>query len=402
MSNTSLRLRAIVRTVPLVLIVLLLASSAGADCNSPDCDPEEDACCADDCTWEPEDAVCFTDPCHTEKCTADHQCTKGSPNPLATGEPCIDRNVDPCMIGECSAQGVCVNITTGVHRCEDGEACTDDADLCVTDPLQNGKFIRCLEPGDPGHSDSFLAEGTSCSTGDEAAVCVNQTCQSGVCAQDPNDPYVDQGTACSTVLNGGSCEVRQCDGAGACTTVPGAPDPVQCEFDPCRVPGCVLNGQTVECVLEGPLVPAGTSCDTDPWDCIHQRCGRLGKCRNHEATTEKICDPQDPPDGIHCLVSTCDKSKHCRTGAPYESFLGANKSTIEVENEQTTSRNNQFFDTIATCPHASLCNIDVCVGGADQCQDSGFCDPALENGPCALPECEATCIRNGNACDCTP
>jgi len=393
MSNTLLRLKPIVWTMPLVLMVLLVASPAFADCDTPDCDPEEDVCCTDQCTWEAEDAICFIAPCRTKKCSATHTCTKGTTQNLDEGEPCLDRNIDPCMIGECSSGSLptCINISSGVHRCEDGNSCTDDADLCKTDPLQNGKFIQCLESGDPGYSNSFLADDTPCSTGDAESVCLNQSCQTGACVQDPNDPFVDEGTTCSTVLQGGACEVRQCDGAGSCVADPEGPDPVQCTFDPCREPGCILVGQTVQCVLNGPLKPAGTSCDTDPWDCTHQRCGRLGACKNHAATTEKVCDPEAPPDAIRCLVSTCDRHKHCRTGSPYEAFVGANKSTLQIENESTTSKNNQHFDTLGTCPDAVLCNLDVCTGGADTCGDSGVCEPIAINVPCPLPDCETVC-----------
>jgi hypothetical protein len=295
------------------------------------------------------------------------------------------------MFGTCSAQGVCVGISNGTHRCEDGNPCTDDADLCKTNPLQNGKFIKCLEPGDSGYSNSFLPDDTACSTGAPEVVCINQICDSGECVQDPNDPFVDDGVPCSTVLNGTTCEVRECDGAGECVADPEGPDPIECSFDPCREPDCILVGETVQCVLNGPLKPAGTSCDTDPWDCTHQRCGRFGACKNHAATTEKVCDPESPADAIRCLVSTCDKSKHCRTGSPYETFVGANHSTLEVENESTTSRNNQHFDTIDTCPNSVLCNLDVCVGGADTCGDSGVCDPPAINEPCPLPDCETVC-----------
>jgi hypothetical protein len=375
-------------------LALTTPPPVGADCGSPDCNPFAQDCCKSDCTWEDTGAECVPRlaPCTKRTCSSGHDCNVGSSSNLPVGRSCV-LTTDPCLIRECNGMGSCVNFIDEngnpfqLDRCADGEPCTNDAAACK---IVSQNFAGCDYTG------TQLPDETVCSTG-HAPVCKTEKCLSGVCQVSGN---MDPMAACSTFLNGNTCQVRTCGEAADCSG--GVLGSVTCNPAVCKSRSCDLNGSTAVCKLT-PL-PQGASCDTNAWDCTHNICNSKAQCTNRDTTTFKDCD-RDGATTAHCKLSKCDTNRNCRTNALYFQDVNPAVITLQMENEFTTSKNNRQFTTISFCADSNdgnPCTNDHCVGGSpysDTCTVSQTTDCAV-NDPCPVPTCGDICDVVSGSCTC--
>jgi hypothetical protein len=123
-----------------------------------------------------------------------------------------------------------------------------------------------------------------------------------------------------------------------------------------------------------------------------------GVCKNFDTTTLKECDANTGTSS-HCLLSYCDRSRHCRTGSGYLHYLGQNVGSYPIENASTKGRNNITKTDQPTCPvtDSNACTTDRCQGNmTDACSD--VCDV---NSPCPIPACGDICDNvPGQGCTC--
>ncbi len=355
------------------------------------CNPDYDECCKDDCTYEDQDATCIPfnhgESCRTKQCDYvggnPPTCTKGGFNNLPTDTDCIGS--DPCNHGTCDGSGVCINQNN--NPCEDGNQCTDNT---------------CAGSGVTGFTctQTYESNTTPCTISNPDP-CKNYACDGGgVCAVDVNTPNKPNGTACGAFPSPGSCLVKTCS-SGACTGSPNpGSTPIPCVAGSCQNATCSFHGSTLQCDLSNKL--KGTVCDTDPWDCKHQRCNDSGACKEYKTTTLKECDA-DTNTAAHCKLSYCDSHKHCRTAAAYIHTFGNNGGNIHgtwnVEDATTAGRNNRNFTWQFLCPQTdgNFCTSDRCDGGgADSCHFFG-CD---FNEACPVPQCGTVCDTVNGNCTC--
>ena len=346
------------------------------------CNPDTDECCKDDCTYEDQDATCIPfnhgETCRTKKCDYvggnPPTCTKGSFSNLPTDTDCI--GTDPCAHGTCNSSGVCINQTN--NPCEDGNQCTDNT--CTASGTQG---FTCTVTNKPNT--------TSCTVNNPDS-CKNYTCDgNGVCAATGNKT---DGTPCAAFPSGTTCQVRSC-ASGVCNGTP-VGSPVSCVVGSCQNPNCTFDGVSAHCVPTNKL--KGTVCDTDPWDCTHQRCDGSSPsvCKGYKTTTLKECDA-DTTTASHCKLSYCDSHKHCRTDAAYIHYFGADiddntfgHGTWQVEDAATTGRSNRVLTPQFQCPQTdgNICTSDRCVGSqTDSCHFYG-CDVG---DACPFPPCGDVC-----------
>lgn len=374
-----------------------------ADCTGV-CNPDTDECCQDNCTYETEDAVCIPfnngESCRTKKCTYNGNpnsvptCTKGSFNSLPTGTECIAG--DPCNRGTCNGSAVCVGQSN--NPCADANQCTDDT--CTASGTQG---VTCPHDAED--------QGTVC-TIPNPDPCKNYECDGNkVCVLDADTPNKTDGTACGAFPSPGQCKVQSCSG-GACTGSPNpGSTPVACAPGTCETATCSFSGSTLQCIKSNK--PKGTVCDTDPWDCTHQRCdgSNPSVCKGYDTTTLKECDA-DTTTASHCKLSYCDSHKHCRTepvGVPtpyYIHYMGADvddndigHGVWKVEDAATLGRSNRVMTPqfLCTATDGNICTSDRCVGSnTDACHLYG-CDIG---DACPYPPCGDVCdIVSGN-CTC--
>ena len=350
------------------------------------CNPDTDECCKDDCTYEDQDATCIPfnhgETCRTKQCDFvggnPPTCTKGSFSNLPSGTDCI--GTDPCNHGTCDGSGLCLSQT--INPCDDANQCTTDG--CTASGTQG---FTCTN--DP------IAAGTSC-TINNADPCKNYSCDGNkVCAVDGTTPNKPNGTSCGAFPSTGQCQVKTCQG-GVCNGSP-VPNstPIPCVAGSCQNATCSFHGSTLTCDLSNKL--KGTVCDTDPWDCTHQRCdgSTPSVCKGYKTTTLKECDA-DTTTASHCKLSYCDSHKHCRTATQYVHFFGADvdgnmgHGTWNVEDPTTLGRNNRTFSPQFQCPQtdSNICTSDRCVGNnTDACHFFG-CDIG---DACPFPPCGDVC-----------
>lgn len=361
------------------------ASCSGA------CNPDVDECCKDDCTWETEQATCIPfnhgETCRRKKCTllANHgndnggafpTCTRGNFNNEPEGTACIGTN--PCAQGTCNNSGQCLNQTPGTNPCEDGNDCT--ANTCTASGTQG---FTC--------SSSNVAAETAC-TPTDPDLCKEYECDgNGVCTVAGNT----HGNVCGAFSGSDTCSVRTCNDGVCNGPVQGT---VGCAAQPCDTRSCKMSGGVAVC--ERINKKQGTVCDTDPWDCSHQRCTSGGVCRAYKTTTLKECDA-DPETASHCALSYCAGDKTCRTDEIYlHSFPagGGNAfGTWNVEDARTASASNRKFTSQFLCPHSDG---NPCT--SDRCTESDSCEfYACEIGQaCPVAPCGDVCDVVNDACTC--
>ena len=381
-------------SVAMMLGLLLWVSPPPADAASCTgvCNPDVDECCKDDCSWESEQATCIPfnhgETCRRKKCTylAGHgntnggtspQCVRGTFNNEPEGTACIGSN--PCAQGTCNNAGQCINQTPGTNPCEDGNDCTTNS--CTASGTQG---FTC--------SSTNTSAGSDCTISDPA-VCKDYECDgNGVCVVSGN---LSNTTVCGAFSSGDTCQVRTCSN-GACTgPLQGS---VTCAAEPCNNRSCKLSGGVAVC--ERTNKPQGTVCDTDPWDCSHQRCTSGGVCKAYKTTTLKECDP-DPNTPSHCTLSYCAGDKTCRTDAAYLHSFPAGGGTAfgmwNVEDARTNNAGNRQFTNQFLCPASDT---NACT--SDRCTDEDACEPyGCEIGQaCPVPPCGDVCDIVNDVCTC--
>jgi hypothetical protein len=387
------------------LLWSLVAPSAEAATCTGVCNPDSDVCCKDDCTWETDpQARCIPpgEACRTKKCNpTTHACDVGSFNALPVGADCFSG--DPCLHGTCNGSAQCVNQT--VSPCEDAQDCTVDSAACYpTGP--RGWACDYTRPG------ATKPDDTPCAVTNPVA-CKTYTCVSGVCSPTGNQ---NNGTACGALISASTCAVKSC-ADGECTGAQ-VGSPVPCTEEPCRSRSCKFQNGVVSCVKTNKL--RGTVCDTDPWDCKHQRCNADGECKDRDTTTLKECDA-DPSTPSHCKLSYCDSNKNCRTDPSYHHTIGADNvgpgnagvgfGRWLVEAASTPGRNNRKFVITDPCPasDSNICTSDRCNGGGvDACHlylgtapgepAAGGCEAGWHCG--GDPSCALLCSGTGTDSSC--
>lgn len=375
--------------------LLSVPPPAGAASCTGECNPDNDECCKDDCTWEDENATCIPfnhgESCRRKRCTrlANHgndnggafpTCTRGNWMNEPEHTPCIGTN--PCAQGECNGANPpqCINQSPGTNPCEDGNECTTNI---------------CTQSGNIGFtcSQSNVAAETACTIPDADPCKAYQCDGNGVCAVTGNLT----GNQCGAFPDGSTCVVRTCQD-GVCSG-PTQGNPVACAAEPCKTRTCVFQNGAAVCQKTN--VPRGTVCDTDPWDCTHQRCTVGGQCRSYKATDLKECD-RDPSTAAHCYLSLCAGDKTCRTDPKYFREFGLNGGHAfglwPVEDARTKTAANRHFTSQPICPEsdANACTSDRCVGNADACHLYG-CEV---NQACPVPPCGDVCDIVDGACAC--
>jgi Dictyostelium (slime mold) repeat len=324
-------------------------------------------------------------------CTGPDACDEAgqclSQGTLAPGSACDDGSL--CTLGD-----VCVSMTSGAVVCQGALKTCDDGDLCTRDTCD-------ASTGECGVVPVNCDDGNAC-TNDACDPATGACTRTGISAPCSDGNFCTVNDACS----GGNCigSERNCDDNTSCTTdlcindVEGCrhfPDPSLCDdhnlctFDDCDpARGCVSMS-----------VPSGTSCDTNPTDCIKQEC-LAGRCMtalflpegvpcsdNNVCTTGDVCGNRDGicrgtpvcDDGDPCTIDTCDPVTGACTHAP----------------------NSGACDDGNACTIGETCTDAVCGGGAPVSCDDGnsctldTCDPVT--GACAHAPNSGAC-DDGNAC----
>ena len=280
-------------------------------------------------------------PCTEEVCLPAIGCTF-----TANTWPC-DADKDACTGPDACLAKVCV---AGPQlKCDDGNACTDDA----CDPASGCAHLTNSAP---------CEDGSVCTKGD---LCVNSKCVPGVAS------LCDDGEPCTTdachAVKGCAHVPYDCEDNNPCTK------PLQ----PCKVaggclyqlldgPNCVDNNQCTlwEACVSGQCLGKGLDCNDDD-DCTDDTCEAAKGCLNKA----KACD-----DGNDCTFQTCKKGKGCAF-APIDGF--------------------QPCSSDVACGDKGVCKMDVCAFDAPQCDDLNEC---TVDG-CTLGKgCSHTPAADGGAC----
>ena len=216
--------------------------------NGTSCDADTNVCTVDTCqsgacTFSGSSVSCTTDQCHTIGACVP---ATGCPTAVAKANstPCdVDGNLctqDTCQSGTCSA-GATLSCTTdqchtigacvpGTGLCPaavakgDGTTCDKDANACTQDTCQAGVCSagpsvvcpsnQCNTPGTcntgTGACTAMVPKGNGTGCDQDANVCTQDTCQSGVCTLGPTL----------------TCSTDQCHTIGSCVAATGCPAPV--------------------------------------------------------------------------------------------------------------------------------------------------------------------------------
>ncbi|MEK6675879.1 MAG: hypothetical protein AABZ47_09530, partial [Planctomycetota bacterium] len=298
-------------------------------------------------------------------CTSSDVCVSGVclGTPIAGCEPCSTaaecNDGNPCTDDSCHPAGVCLHVNN-TASCNDGLFCTA-IDVCSAG--------ACVGTGDPCTGGLLCDENTNACVEcllnadcDDANVCTNDACISGVCQYTNNTFSCDDGLFCTTsdICGGGTCvgSGSPCSGAQLCNETTDAcvdcivdadcEDGNVCTTDACVGGTCQVTNNTLPC-NDGLFCTASDTCSGGVcvgtgFPCGVQFCSeKLGACV--DCLTSANCN-----DGNFCTSDTCN--------------VGACVFT----------NNTLPCDDGLFCTDTDVCSGGACAGSGDPCLGGLLCD----------------------------
>ncbi len=351
--------------------------------NGPYCGCDRDADCppCSRCNQGTCEVICDPD---NEKCCASlgthGLCISTAPGAgCCTDSDCTTTGQDGCLVGTCSAEGMCV-YTPDNSRCNNCQICSDqgvcsgsaclDCETCQTDPVSG------------------------------VAACVDTVCTG--CAACQEVDFAPNG-ACMPTLTCLSCQFCRvigtvgdcldnpfyCTGCSTCiaTATPGQGECVA-DDDHCNAQGgeiCCPSGDGFACVGGSQCMPCddSTLCPSDSSHC------RIGFCDNG------LCSHQLAHPGTIC--GNCQK---CNDAGECVWTCGENEICCEESFAMCCTEGQCNHNTGVCCdPGTAPCGDTCCVSGQEYCcQDrcvplgSSCCDDDSDCGPCQ------TCDTGAHTC----
>ena len=372
-------------------------ADAGTACDDGDPCTADTSCLGGACAGGAKVCECSSKadcPQGGDACTGEYQCVAGKcvkDSPIV----CV-QGANPCRPAACDpAAGQCV-LSTAANgtACDDGNLCTAN-DFCFNG-VCTGNKVSC----------------------DDDNPCTADTCQAGVCSNEPLDGVAcDDGDQCTKLEQ---CHQGVCGGGtNVCTCATDAQCEVFDDHDKCNgVWRCVggfceaVTDSEVICLDDDPNDCLDPSCDPESGECVfakrpnHEACDDGDACTTGDqcnavggcvGVVTVTCEDSDPDD---CMTSVCDPQ------------LGACVPRPEAD--------GTACDDGDDCTQSDACAVGTCTGAPVDCDDGNPCtangcradggcyadvlfgacddgDPCTDTGVCVSGQCQG----GASLCDCT-
>ena len=287
---------------------------------------------------------------------------------------CFCTNSDNCGPCEtCNSEGYCES------RCEDGQVCNEDLDICV----------GCTENDD--------CEG-------------DKKCQAGQCKCPPATPYDLGGGRCGNCLSKNDCKAKY----GECAECIGN----QCVVTDCQYGVCdPVTGECAECVNSG-------HCEGENQCCVNKKCVccpgytynvSTGKCEPSPECTGDDCGPCGVCVLGKCVPRQCPEGKVCIEGECVEQCDCNNPASCT--NKGNICKNINGVCGCVSCGagcstgcisgchcEGTSCVVDPCHGECEDASDCGTgcgCDEATDDCvQCSQLSCSTGTCDPVLGCEC--
>jgi hypothetical protein len=419
-----------------------------SSCQNGQCVPDDEKCDGDlICCPDGNTFTCEEGPfcgCDVDgDCPPCNQCVEGTCVPLCTetqeccanlgehglcvsnvegvgccvSEECTSTGPDGCLVGTCSATGVCSYIPdpalcgdcgvcsrsgvcsagtcagpcelclevgdTNQFDCQIDSTCCAPACLsCQTcQPGQPGQLGTCVDncqgcgncvPGEEG-AGTCMADSSQCPPGPPSRVCCVDGQGVFACEDGPNCGC-DNDAQCAGLTDLANCKVGVCN-AGVCETDPAPAGTICHAAGPNATcdPQVTCNGQAESC--PGPnYAPEGTDCGA----CME--CNGAGLCLAECLDTQQCCQ-LEPPVGDVCIPTTetcCDAPEDCAADCEVcNDALHYCVSTCNVDEKCCPGTDNCVPSAATCCDDNTDCSgLNFCTGlvwNQFTCGEDGYC-----------------------------
>ena len=248
-------------------------------CNDGQCAPGQVTACDD------------KNPCTVDTCDGALGCQFAAGN---DGVACSDDST--CTTGDVCGGGQCAGAKL---KCDDGNACTDDACDPITGCVFSNNANSC-DDGNPCSDGDTCAAGT-CAAGpatvcDDGNTCTDNACDSkSGCVFLPNAATCSDGSACTAT---DACQNGKCSGGAGCS-----------DGDLCTVDTC---DPAVGCSFAKNACDDGDSCTTDACDATTGGCSHI--FASNCCTNGKVLYTRDFDDGSTASLSVNNSSNSATKG----------------------------------------------------------------------------------------
>ena len=359
----------------------------GAECLSPECDPE-----TGECSFQPANEAALCDP--GDACLVGARCNQGT----CAGAMALNCNdANPCTTDSCDPAAGCL-FQDNDDPCSDNDVCTQ-ADVCADGECVPGALLEC-DDGNPCTGDScntltgcqHVHLDLACDDGDNCTI--DDWCIAGQCTAAVNVSCDDMNP----------CTTDWCESGSGChhenNTAPCA------DLDLCSAPdvcagGTCQGGTPVNC-NDGKQCTAD-SCLPDT-GCIHETvagtCSDGNACTQGDTCVAGTCEPgtaTDCGDNNPCTDDSCDPQQGCAHFANTEQCDDANECT-----SQDHCQDGQCVaGDIQDCDDKNPCTQDKCsalLGCVHTALDGA---PCFDGTTCTTPgKCAGSFCQSGPQLDC--